>query len=1150
MADKLTHAQAQAASFWDGRTLVSAAAGSGKTKVLVERLMRYLTDPAQNANIDDFLIITYTKAAAAELRGKIAHRLTELIADDPQNRHLQRQLQRLCLAQISTVHSFCSAILREYAYRLELPADFRAADEDECRELREQAMERALDAAYARISQDADLRAFTDTQGIGRNDSRLPPLLFKVYDSARCHIDPDAWLDACVQELSVENVTDAGETAWGRYLLDDLRAFLAEQIGALSDCAALAGSVTGWEKAAALLWENVDSLRALQNARTWDEVAAQRTLSFGTLRFSKKGSDEEKQTRIKAARDACKAALKKKLEPFLPSRQILAEMTQTGAAARGMGELVRAFAAEYARGKARRRVVDFSDQEQNALTLLLGQPRGLPTAAAREIGRRYREVLVDEYQDSNAVQDAIFTALTGERKNLFLVGDVKQSIYQFRLADPGIFLEKYDRFVPADCAMPGMDRKVLLSSNFRSGEGILTAVNRVFSTCMSRSVGGLDYGEAEALQAGIPHVPLEEPEVTLRLLTVREDSYAEEAADTAAEIARLLDGTHFVRQGDGLRPIKAEDIVILLRSPGSVGAEYQSALRERGIPCVLGGGTDLLQAEEIQTLYALLRIVGNPRQDIPLVSVLASPLFGFTADALAAIYAQNHGADWYETICACDDPKAVQFLQVLSFLRETARMEPLSGLLQAITAVTRLDSLYAAMPGGQMRLANLQAFYQLASEFEQSGRRDLDAFLEHLEALAESGGISSSTESGGAVRIMSIHKSKGLEFPVVFLCGLARSFNTENLRAQVLCDKELGIGLSWVDAQAWIRRPTLSRRAIAEKSEKESVSEELRVLYVAMTRARDRLIMSYATQSPQQDLDALSARIGIGSMPALAAEALCPGDWILLTEAAGNAAWETVCCEAPQRTAAVTRDTQAAATMPQRTEALLRAGLAFRYPHEAATHAPSKQTATQRKGREKDQEAAEFAAEEARQPERHWRKPAFVRAEADARAYGIAMHAAMQYLQYGRCADEAGVRAEIARLCAAGSLLPEQGEQINCGQIAAFFQTPIGKRLRAGESVLREFKFSILTDGGETDPALAGERVLLQGVVDCALLEADGITIVDFKTDRVTEETLLPTAERYRDQVAAYANALSRIYERPVKETLLYFFRLNCFVPM
>ncbi len=1163
MAEQLTPEQRAAVENRGGMLLVSAAAGSGKTKVLVDRLMKYLMDPVSPCNIDDFLMITYTKAAAAELRGKIASKLSEKLSADPDNRHLQRQMQRLYLAKISTVHAFCTDLLRQHAHELDLAADFRVADENECRQLRVQAMSDLLDEAYASWMDDSEFRAFVDTQGLGRDDRLVPDIVQKVYDAARCHLDAEQWLDHCIQSADLSETTDAAQTVWGAYLMADLRRDLDLQITAMRGCLRLAEENGNLEKIATTLRNTVVSLEYLRDSATWDEVVSRRNVDFGRMTFPRKFDDLEAKARIQAVNAACKEAVKKKLKIFCdPSAVVLADLGQTAMAIRGLVKLARGFSLRYGKLKARRRVLDFPDLEHRSLDLLLGRARTSPTAIAKEEGRKFREVLVDEYQDSNAVQDAIFGSLTAEGQNCFMVGDVKQSIYRFRLADPGIFLEKYGTYLPADEAPEGQGRKILLSKNFRSGGAVLEATNDVFYRCMSEAVGDLDYTGAEALREGIPHEPLGEPEVELHVLKTAGDTYADEAVFVADRITELLDGKHLIRGKEGLRPIEAEDIAILLRSPGSVGQAYQDALSARGIRSAFGSGRDLLKTGEIGVLRALLQVLSNPRQDIPLIAVLSSSVFCFTADDLARIRSKQKHGDFYDALLLDTSEKTREFLKLLEHLRACARQLPLARLLEEIFCRTRLDSIYAAMEGGVERTANLREFYRLAMDFEATARRDLSQFLEHLELLEDKGLTIQEPATGGAVQILSIHKSKGLEYPVVFLSSLSRSFNREDLRAQVLCDGELGLGLSAVDRESRVRYPTIAKRAIVARASRESLSEELRVLYVAMTRARDRLIMTYADKNPEKTLADLALQMDLGGTELLSSSVSNPGQWVLMeavcrTEAGALFAqaqarpaqthfsdhlWRiafTECLPTEYRAAAPEEARQIA--MPQGTVEELREGLAFRYPHLAATVTPSKQTATELKGRDRDDEIQENTLQKPRQ--RTWRH---FGDHSDRRGtdYGIAMHTVMQYADFAACATAEGLEAEMKRLTERRVIPAQLAQKLDRSAMLAFFQTDLGRKLMT-EKHIREFKFSILEDADAYGEGLKSEQILLQGVVDCALMEPDGITVVDFKTDYVTEATLPQVLDRYRTQVDTYARALERIYETRVKGTYLYFFHLK-----
>ena len=1163
MGDTLTKEQRLAVENRGGKLLVSAAAGSGKTKVLVERLMGYILDPVDPANIDDFLIITYTNAAASELRGKIATRLSELISTMPQNRHLQHQMQRLYLAKISTVHGFCGDLLRQYAYRLDIPSDFRVIDEGECVQLQLKALECVLNTAYESVDEKPDFYAFMDSQGLGRDDRQIPEIILKVYNSARCHLNPEKWLDRCIAEE--DGIQDAAQTPWGQYLILDLKQYINMQINAFNRCLSACTGVFGMEKPSALFSSTVSQLNTLVACNSWDEIINAKNIDFGRLSFPKSCSDMQLAEQMKAIRNACKEGLAKRLKSFNDkSEQVLSDLRYSLTAAKGLVSLVKDFSQEYDRIKRNRGVLDFGDLEHIALDLLYGRNRLTTTKVAKEFGDNFREVMVDEYQDSNEIQDAIFRALTEKRNNCFMVGDVKQSIYQFRLADPGIFVEKYNTYADVEHARPGEGRKVLLSHNFRSSGGVISAVNDIFSQCMSTDVGGLYYSDVEMLREGIPHVSPSDPEVSLFGIDVGNDTYTEEAEFVANEICALLDGTHTVRDGDKLRPVQAEDIAILLRSPGSVGNVFQLALQKRGIRCVTGDTTDLFHTEEISTIRAILQIVNNPLQDIPLVSVLTSPMYGFTANDFAVLRSENRYRDIYHLVSVSHNEKCKDFIRILTELRSASRLMSVTELLSEIYRKMNVLCIYGAMDDGEVKCSNLEIFYQIASNYEATGPKDLQRFLEFVDALEDRGlsGASNQQEKG-AVTIMSIHKSKGLEFPVVFLCGLSRSFNQESIRAQVLCHKDLGIGLDFTDAKLRVRYPTIAKRAVSTKIQRESISEEMRVLYVALTRARDRLIMTYATRNLAGNLQELSTRLDMCSSELLASEADCPGWWILqsaLTRTEAGEFFELSChpnCaelkETQWKIKVVASDEHFAETdlNPAKSTIIsdenlfgLYASYNFTYPYSSATKIPSKLTATQLKGRALDQEISEGTESV---------KEIAFRAAGRTSAYsglshGNAVHAVLQHIRYSNCGSLEGIQDEIIRLEQEQLITFDQAKSVDPEDLYMFFNSPFGKHIRDSKNVIREFKFSVLCDVEEFYSEAINEKILLQGVVDLALIEEDGITVLDFKTDYATEDSIHLLSEKYKPQVCAYANALTRIYQKPLKAAKLYFFSVHRYV--
>ena len=1165
MAEQLTKQQKQAVENRGGKLLVSAAAGSGKTKVLVDRLMLYLREG--NINIDDFLIITYTKAAASELRSKIAAKLNEKLAEAPGNKFLQRQIQRLYLTKISTVHSFCADILREFAYRLDIPGDFRVAEERECQLLQLQVLDKMLETAYE--EGDPDFLQFVDSQEMGRDDRSIPQIILQVYQASRCHINPDQWLDECVSNSAVSALTDASQTVWGQFLIRDLHSYLDLQISAMKKCADLASAYDTLQKPVQLLYQTVSQIEILRSMDSWDQIVQNASIDYGRLTFPKNSEDTVLQERIKSVRNACKKGIEKKLRPFADlSSQVLKDLQDCSAATKGLVRLVRKFSETFDAVKKSRRILDFSDLEHKMLDLLMGKNRSGTSVLAHEIGARFCEIMVDEYQDSNAVQDAIFSALTEKRQNCFMVGDVKQSIYQFRLADPEIFLDKYSRYLPADCAKPGEGRKIMLSSNFRSAGPVIDAVNDVFTLCMSPQVGGLAYGDDEMLHEGIEHKKIDESEIEFCAISVQNDTYAEEASFTADRIASLLDGTHMIRDGESFRPITPGDIAILLRSPGSVGMHFQVALENKGLRVNSSTGMDVLQTEEVGFIRAMLQVIDNPLQDIPLIAVLSSRIFRFTANELSAIRSSgSRKKAFYESLKKTDDEKAKAFVQMLSQLRQEAKVCSLSQLIDKILLETKMDSIFASFPDGDMKTVNLQIFYQLVAECESGNQRELSQFLDYLDALEEKGlTISSDQNVSGAITITSIHKSKGLEYPVVFLCGLSRDFNRDDLRAQVLCNKDLGIGLNCVDRVNRVRYPSIAKKAIAVKKLADSLSEEMRVLYVAMTRAKDRLIMTYAVKNVAADVEDLVNRMDMCDLRLISSGADCPGTWVLMAALKRMEAGALFALGGEPDAQTINRypwDISVNTVDADNYEELLpenvdsrkdqylnvdriAKSLQFSYPHAAATSLPSKQTATQLKGRQKDQEAAENTV---KYNPCVLRAPSFTNeGSLGGKIFGNAVHRVMQYISFEKCTDIDSIAEELQRL---SSLIGEDLiSQITPEMFWSFFSSEIGRKVRSAREVYREFKFSILDDASRYEPDVRDDKILLQGVVDCIVVEDDGITVLDFKTDRVTIETVQSVADSYRLQVETYARAISRIFEKNVISCQLYFFRTNQFIPL
>lgn len=1166
--------QQQAAVDTDGATLlVSAAAGSGKTKVLVDRLMRYVCREDDPCNIDDFLIITYTRAAAAELRSKIASALQKRLAVNPEDRHLQRQMHRIYLAQISTVHSFCTDLLRRYAYQLDLPADFRVAEESDCSDLQLLAMDKTLEAAYGQLEQQPQVRCFIDTLGAGRSDRRVGELILQTYQKANCQLDPEGWMDQCLAQDDGRTERVAG-TRWGQVMLEALHTALdqATQMleNALKDMQADPDLLAKYEPT---FREELLQIQRLRQAEGWQAIHQALPLTFARMKPAPKNCDAAVKARAQAARTEAKELLIKAVEVFsIPEDTVMAQQAVCAKSLAGLFWLTRQFAKRYHQEKRQRKWLDFSDLEHEARRLLCRKD-GTPTQIAREVSQRYRQIMVDEYQDSNRLQDSIFFAISQAGQNVFLVGDVKQSIYRFRLADPTIFLEKYRQYEDHSTAAPGKAQKILLSQNFRSRAQILEAANDICRQCMSREVGDVDYNEAEELRFGRIGADPPQTAVELHCISLKyedaehPDKRSAEAALVAKRIHQLLQEENYVAEGDTLRRVEPGDIVILLSTLRTVAPAYVKALKRRGIPVSYEQDGNLLEAEEISTVLSLLQVLDNPHQDIPLYAVLTSPLFGFTADAVAKVRAGRRQGDLYDCLLAQaeDDAAMAEFLAQMTQLRVLAVQLPADQLLAEIYRRLDVEAIFGAMDQGARRVTNLREFFTLAAAAVQGGNGMLPRFLRQIESRQERG-IPAGKEAreGGCVRIMSIHKSKGLEFPVVVLAGLSQRFNAQDLTKPVLLHPTLGAAADVVDMTRRVKHPSVSKKAVASVLRKEMISEQMRVLYVALTRARDMLIMTYAEAALYAQLEKMALMLDILPAEQLASQASRLGHWVLMNamqrveagelfDKAGRPSvlqttgtpWKIRLYESD--TVLEAMEESVSAKLPDwkaervlQPEAL-RQWMNFTYSHQELAGVPTKITATQLKGRYLDTEVETGSAN---MPKLQFRKADFRTGPQPLRAaqVGTATHLAMQFVDYACCTDLAGTQAEIQRLVEQEFLTPQQAEAVSAQKITELFASDLGKRILAAPACIREFKFSILVDAAPYFAQAAGEKIMLQGVTDCCLMEEDGITVIDFKTDRVTEESQHRSAQFYQGQLNAYASALERIFPKPVKEKLLYFF--------
>ncbi len=1127
----------------DGRAvLVSAAAGSGKTRVLTERLLRRIES---DADIDSFLVITFTKAAAAELRSRILDEISERLAADPDNRRLRRQSALCAKAQIGTIDSFCQSFLREHCHAAQLSPEFRVIEEDRAEAIKQRVIQRVLDDCYEEPGE--DFRLLSDSICMGqRDDRRLADTVLELHRKTQSHARPELWLRQQLDALEPAE-DDAGSTAWGAELLSDVRndaLYWAQQMDEV--CRRAAEDPVISVKYGPSFEETALSLREFARACPlgWDRARQALPISYPKLGRVVNPPDEALRKSTKAVRDLCKKSSERYVKLLSAnSERLLDDMRRTAPAMRALIELTLRFDMAYAAEKRRRAEVDFADLEHLTAQLLTNED-GSPTQLARETSQRFCEIMVDEYQDVNRVQDDIFRALSKNGENLFMVGDVKQSIYRFRLADPLIFTEKYESYASVADAKDGEPVKIMLQENFRSRQEVIDGINGVFAACMSKKLGDVDYDENAMLRCGgVYGGEGTVPELVLIDTESDDDDLRDKSEKEAAYVAERILG--LMRSGMTVsgRALGYGDIALLMRSANSVGEIYRRELILRGIPVAAGQGGSFFASMEIASLMSLLAVIDNPHQDVALIAVLRSSAFGFSADELTEIRLCDRSGDFYTALqkAAEENEKCAAFLETLGRLRTRAGDTPVDELLLFIYNELELMALCAAMQDAPQRCANLRMMLELSKRFAAGGFHGLHRFCRWLRQLAERGGDTGAASSEGAVKIMTIHKSKGLEFPVVFLCDASRRFNSSDLKATVLIHPELGLGSKVCDLRRRLEYPGLARIAIKQRLKREMLSEEMRLLYVALTRARERLIITAAMKEPQKRVDTLELQCTRPMSPEILMSAQCMADWMICAQLCAGEDKLKLTLVSAEEAAAVQQqevEPERPCADAQAVEALRR-NLAFSYPHEAASHLPSKLTATELKHLEEPDEEAASLAPRLRP---RFRTPRLGQEQSlSPTQRGSATHALLQYIDYGKTGSEEEIQGELRRLVSERFLSARQAEAVDTQCILRLFGSPVGRRIMAADELRREFKFSLLCPAESFFSGGEGESVLLQGVIDCMIVEHGEITIIDYKTDRVSGEEALERAKGYESQLRAYAWAAKRMTGKPVRECLLYF---------
>ena len=1143
---QFTPAQSAAITARGGSLLVSAAAGSGKTRVLVERVVGLITDPIHPVEADSLLIMTFTNAAAAKLRADITTRLAEEVRAHPGDMRLRRQQLLLQRAAIGTVDAFCLHFVQQHFAALDVPPDFTTAEEAELARIEQETLSAVLESAYT----DADFRAFADLYDRGRTDNTAGNAVLELYHFCRALPHPAEVLQQFAAMWQQD--TPPQDTPWGQNLLaislqraQGARALLqaAARTAAKDEAADFAYTAVLQEDADRVTW-----LCQVLEKGDWDRsVAALGEFDTAWRRAGRiKGGKDGNPCAFAASE--LRARAKKQIES-LRTDFLLCTGEEYAVDRRCAAPLVAAlvrvtqqFADACFAAKCEEKLLDYADFEHLTLDLLL-TPDNQRTPLCRTVSSHYSAVLVDEYQDTNALQDAIYFALArSEGDNLFFVGDIKQSIYRFRQADPQVFVDKQQRWqaYPQPAPQPA---SLALDANFRSAPGVIAGINYLFEVFFSQGLGGVDYGDGQRLVVGSKTTDYR----GFCEVDVIDGAGAEgDAAAIAARIREMMAEGFVVRDKTGQRPCRYDDFCILLRGRGDF-AVYEAALRTAGIPVFADTAADLLDEPHIRPFAALLRVIDNPAQDIPLAAVLLSPMFPYTADDLVTLRGACPEGSLYGAVLYGGQPRFAPFLETLAEFRRLARTLPVDALLEELLARTGYLAAVGALPEGARCREDLQSFCAWAAS---AGRTGLPGVIRAMDAARQNGGLTQSTGGHtrpGCVSIMTVHRSKGLEFPVVFVANTSHQFNQSDAIRPVLTHSRLGVGVMLRAGSTAKRYKTLPYAALAQAIRTETLSEEMRVLYVALTRAQDALIITIPLKKAASSLKtpALCAHAEATGPEAMQGMSSWAG-WLLtavLLHPSSDALWAYTGLlphYLPTRiplTIKVLPAPEAApvpepAPAPAPDEALLdtlRQSFAWRSPRAPLQKIPAKVSVS--------------AVAHAARPVA-LERPAFLQKTGMTGAErGTAIHAFMQSVPFDGTAPD--LDAEVQRQIDARLLDAGLADKLDLDRVRPFFESAVWRRIRHARAVLREEPFITALPAAQITPE-AGEceaEVLVQGIADLVLVYDDHAEILDYKTDRSRDAAFY--IKEYAAQLQLYRRAFAQRLAVPVTKLTIYSFTLG-----
>ena len=1256
-----TTEQQQVIDLRNRNILVSAAAGSGKTAVLVERIVKIITDKNHPVDIDHLLIVTFTNAAAAEMRERIGNAIEKALDEQPGNEHLLRQLTLIHNAQITTIDSFCLYVVRNHFHEIDLEPNFRIGDEGELKLLREDVLGRVLEQNYEEPSE--AFSDFVEGYASGRTDAALNEMILQLYEFSRSYPWPEKWLDSFVGAYRIETREELDRAEWLAPLTENICFVLKDCEQLLKQALAITQQDDGPDMYEKAVQSDLEKYEGLSKRTSFCELSeALSDIKYDRLASSRGfEGDPDKLELVKSLREQAKDVVKKLCKQyfFCSPEMMIEQLERTEPMLEEVVRLTKQFADEFAAAKRRKNLVDFHDVEHFALQILVDEETEKAKKTAEEFRDTFEEIMIDEYQDSNEVQETLLRSISREERgenNIFMVGDVKQSIYRFRLARPELFMKKYDSYSLEESTTQRID----LHKNFRSREEVLTCTNDIFYKIMARSLGNVEYDAEAALYPGasypvsadfIPEILLADSNDELLEDTELTDKKTLEAKIVAEEIKHLMKTQPVTDKAAGtLRAARYSDIVILLRSLSGWADSLVEVLNENGIPAHTVSSTGYFSTVEVQTVLSMLRLLDNPRQDIPMAAVLRSPMAGLTDEELAVLRLEDGSVPFHEAVLELaeglyeedgqkeisdseadseadqkqgrnadgkkeDDIETTAHRKLLKFykkyrqLRQLVPDTPIHELIEIILRETGYGHYVAAMPAGNRRTANLNMLLEKAAAYEKTSYKGLFHFVRYIDELqkydVDFGEADMVGENEDVVRIMSIHKSKGLEFPIVIVSGMGKNFNKQDTRSKMVLHPELGIGLDYMDGKLRIKSPTIAKKAIAKQIDLENLGEELRVLYVALTRAKEKLILTGTLKDAPEKLEFFRQQANLSKaadrpLSYLTREGASGYlDWILPAVLSYGDKYPVRIVEAAELVLdEVENQLEQNEDLTERIEEIeaadtqlvgqLKQRFSQRYPYQTDILRKNKYSVSELKHRAMREK---FEAEQEETIPAFLEEPVtptiplFIQREESVEQEtanrgalrGTAVHRVMECYDF---ASEKSVHEQMEAMEKEEKITADMRALVREQTVADFVSSETGKRMalaqRMGalyrerpfvmgftEEELENYGFGVgsNTDSCEniyekTDSDQEKEEqqkvrheedlTLIQGIIDVFWIEKDGIVLLDYKTDRVQQAKEL--IDRYETQLKLYADALERVFgarKLKVKEILIYSFSLE-----